>query len=41
MIVMMIVFHHKTLTRNVPYQMRDAWEEIISNEEAHEHKVIY
>ena len=42
MIVMMIiVFHQKILTRNVPHQMRDAWEEIISNEETHEHKVIY
>jgi hypothetical protein len=29
------------IAKNVPHQMRDAGEEIVANEEAHEHKVIY
>jgi hypothetical protein len=37
----MMKMNMRMMTKNVPHQMRDAREEIVTHEEAHEHKVIY
>jgi hypothetical protein len=38
---MKIKMEMEIMAKDVPYQVRNAREEIVAHEEAHEHKVIY